>query len=55
MTLPHGSAAMMDASVHSGEDVILTAAGLDRVHGSMENTDVLRVITDALGLGADIQ
>lgn len=47
--------AMMNASVHSGEDVILTAAGpgSDRVHGSMENTDVFRVMADALGLGAD--
>ncbi|HYI29434.1 MAG TPA: alkaline phosphatase [Bradyrhizobium sp.] len=44
--------AMMGASVHSGEDVILTAAGpgSERVHGSMENTDVFRVIADALGL-----
>ena len=44
--------AMMGASVHSGEDVILTAAGpgSERVHGSMDNTDVFRVIADALGL-----
>lgn len=44
--------AMMRASVHSGEDVILTAAGpgSERVHGSMDNTDVFRVIADALGL-----
>jgi alkaline phosphatase len=44
--------AMMNASVHSGEDVILTATGpgSDRVHGSMDNTDVFRVIADALGL-----
>lgn len=47
--------AMMNASVHSGEDVILTAAGpgSDRVHGSMENTDVFRVMAEALGLGAE--
>ncbi len=46
--------AMMNASVHSGEDVILTATGpgSERVHGSMDNTDVFRVIADALGLGA---
>ena len=39
--------------VHSGEDVILTAAGPGsaRVHGSMENTEVFRVIAEALGLG----
>lgn len=47
--------AMMNASVHSGEDVILTAAGpgSDRVRGSMENTDVFRVMAEALGLGAE--
>lgn len=46
--------ALIGASVHSGEDVILTAAGpgSDRVHGSMDNTDVFRVIADALGLAA---
>jgi alkaline phosphatase len=44
--------AMMNASVHSGEDVILTASGpgSERVRGSMDNTDVFRVIADALGL-----
>ncbi|WP_024575575.1 MULTISPECIES: alkaline phosphatase [unclassified Afipia] len=44
--------AMMGASVHSGEDVILTATGpgSDRVRGSMDNTEVFRVIADALGL-----
>jgi alkaline phosphatase len=46
--------AMMNASVHSGEDVILTAIGpgSDRVHGSMDNTEVFRVMVGALGLGA---
>jgi alkaline phosphatase len=46
--------ALIGASVHSGEDVILTAAGpgSERVHGSMDNTDVFRVIADALGLAA---
>jgi alkaline phosphatase len=45
--------AMMGASVHSGEDVILTATGpgSDRVKGSMDNTEVFRVMADALGLG----
>lgn len=44
--------AMMGASVHSGEDVILTATGpgSDRVRGSMDNTDVFRVMAEALGL-----
>ena len=46
--------AMMEASVHSGEDVILTAIGpgSERVHGSMDNTDVFRVIAEALGLAS---
>lgn len=46
--------AMMGASVHSGEDVILTATGpgSERVHGSMDNTDVFRIMADALGLAA---
>lgn len=44
--------AMMNASVHSGEDVILTGTGpgAERVHGSMDNTEVFRVIVEALGL-----
>ena len=46
--------AMMGASVHSGEDVISTATGpgSDRVKGQMDNTDVFRVMVDALGLGS---
>ena len=45
---------MMNASVHSGEDVILTATGpgSERVRGQLENTDVFRVMAEALGLGA---
>jgi alkaline phosphatase len=45
--------AMINASVHSGEDVILTAMGpgSDRVHGQLDNTEVFRVIAEALGLG----
>jgi len=43
----------LNASVHSGEDVILTAAGpgSDRVRGQMDNTEVFRVMAEALGLG----
>jgi alkaline phosphatase len=46
--------AMTTESVHSGDDVILTATGpgSDRVRGSMDNTDVFRVMVDALGLAA---
>jgi len=45
--------AMINASVHSGEDVILTATGpgSDRVRGQMDNTDVFRVMAESLGLG----
>jgi alkaline phosphatase len=45
--------AMIDAGVHSGEDVILTATGpgSERVRGQMDNTEVFRVISEALGLG----
>ena len=45
---------MMNADVHSGEDVILTATGpgSDRVRGQMDNTEVFRVMVEALGLGA---
>ncbi|MBO4222780.1 alkaline phosphatase [Bradyrhizobium neotropicale] len=51
---PGNLPAMIGASVHSGEDVILTATGpgSERVHGSMDNTEVFRVIADALGLAA---
>src|SRR5215470_1484226 len=46
--------AMMNADVHSGEDVVLTAMGpgSDRVHGQMDNTEVFRLMAEALGLGA---
>ena len=43
----------LNASVHSGEDVILTATGpgSERVHGQLDNTEVFRVMAEALGLG----
>jgi len=46
--------AMINADVHSGEDVILTATGpgSERVRGQMENTEVFRIIAEALGLGS---
>jgi alkaline phosphatase len=45
--------ALANASVHSGEDVILTALGpgSENVHGQLDNTEVFRIIADALGLG----
>jgi alkaline phosphatase len=44
---------MIDADVHSGEDVILTATGpgSERVFGQLDNTDVFRLVAEALGLG----
>jgi alkaline phosphatase len=44
----------LNSSVHSGEDVMLTASGpgSERVRGSMDNTEVFRVMVEALGLGA---
>jgi alkaline phosphatase len=45
--------AMINADVHSGEDVILTATGpgSERVRGQMENTELVRIMAEALGLG----
>jgi alkaline phosphatase len=45
---------LANSSVHSGEDVILTASGpgSEAVRGQIENTDVFRVMAEALGLGA---
>jgi alkaline phosphatase len=49
--------AAVNSDVHSGEDVILTAIGpgSDRVHGQMDNTEVFRVIAEALGLGDGVK
>jgi alkaline phosphatase len=46
--------AMINADVHSGEDVVLTASGpgSERVRGPMDNTEVFRVMVEALGLGS---
>ena len=48
---------LANASVHSGEDVILTATGpgAERVRGQLDNTDVFRVMAEALGLGQGIR
>ncbi|AWK88350.1 alkaline phosphatase [Azospirillum thermophilum] len=39
--------------VHAADDVLLTAMGpgSERIHGFMDNTDVFRVMAEALGLG----
>jgi alkaline phosphatase len=46
--------AMINADVHSGEDVVLTASGpgSERVRGQMDNTEIFRVMVEALGLGS---
>lgn len=46
---------MTSASVHSGEDVVLTATGpgAERVRGQIDNTEVFRIMVEALGLGHD--
>jgi alkaline phosphatase len=45
---------LVNSSVHSGEDIILTASGpgSEGVRGQMDNTDVFRVMAEALGLGS---
>jgi alkaline phosphatase len=41
--------------VHTGEDVVLTAVGpgAERVRGFLDNTEVFRIMADALGLGEE--
>ena len=41
--------------VHTGDDVILTAMGpgAQQVRGFLDNTDVFRIIVNALGLGQE--
>jgi alkaline phosphatase len=43
----------VNASVHFGEDVVLTASapGSENVHGQMDNTEVFRAMAEALGRG----
>ena len=47
--------AMINADVHSGEDVILTASGpgSELVAGQIDNTEVFRIMAEALGLGSE--
>jgi alkaline phosphatase len=54
MFRPGNLPAMINAGVHSGEDVILTAIGpgSERVVGQIDNTELFRIIAEALGLGA---
>ncbi|MDQ7988597.1 MAG: alkaline phosphatase [Candidatus Dactylopiibacterium sp.] len=51
--LPNRGARAANQGVHTAEDVILTATGpgSDKVRGQMENSDLYRVIAEALALG----
>lgn len=50
--LPNKGPRGANNGVHSGDDVLLTAMGpgAERVHGQMENTDLFRVMAEALAL-----
>ncbi|MDD5333491.1 MAG: alkaline phosphatase [Rhodoferax sp.] len=50
--LPNKGARGSNSGVHSGDDVILTAIGpgADKVHGQLENTEVFRIMAEALAL-----
>lgn len=50
--LPNKGGRGANSGVHTGDDVILTAIGpgAEKVHGQMENTEVFRVIAEALAL-----
>jgi alkaline phosphatase len=50
--LPNKGARASNSGVHTGDDVVLTAIGpgAEKVHGLMENTEVFRVIAEALAL-----
>ncbi|MDO6388150.1 alkaline phosphatase [Uliginosibacterium sp. 31-12] len=51
--LPNVGPRGANQGVHTGDDVVLTAGGPGSaaVHGQMENTDLFRVIAEALALG----
>jgi alkaline phosphatase len=50
--LPNKGTSAANSGVHTGDDVVLTAMGpgADRVHGQMENSDLFRVMAEALAL-----
>jgi alkaline phosphatase len=50
--LPNKGSGAANSGVHTGDDVVLTATGpgAGQVHGQMENTDLFRVIAEALSL-----
>ncbi len=50
--LPNKGARASNSGVHSGDDVILTAVGpgAQKVHGQMENSELFRIMAEALAL-----
>ena len=50
--LPNIGSGAANSGVHSGDDVVLTAMGpgANKVHGQMENSDLFRVMAEALAL-----
>jgi alkaline phosphatase len=50
--LPNKGTSAANSGVHSGDDVVLTATGpgANKVHGQMENTDLFRIMAEALAL-----
>jgi alkaline phosphatase len=48
--LPNKGSSAANSGVHAGDDVVLTAMGpgSSKVHGQMENTDLFKVIAEAL-------
>lgn len=50
--LPNTGSRAANSGIHSGDDVLLTASGpgAQRVHGQMENSDLFRIMAEALAL-----
>ena len=50
--LPNKGPSASNSGIHSGDDVVLTAMGpgAEKVRGQMENTDLFRIMADALAL-----
>lgn len=55
--LPNMGSGAANSGVHTGDDVVLTAMGpgAQKVHGQMENTDLFRVMAEALALSPQKQ
>jgi alkaline phosphatase len=53
--LPNKGPGASNSGVHTGDDVVLTAMGpgAAKVHGQMENSDLFRVMAEALALAPE--